>query len=147
MKIALGADHAGFEAKERLRERLRATGHEVVDVGTRSTESCDYPDFALKVARAVADRTAERGMLVCGTGIGMAMAANKVAGIRAAVCTDEFTTQMSRRHNDANIFCAGARVLPAERIAFLAELFLKTEFEGGRHLRRVQKITEAEGRS
>jgi len=144
MKVALGSDHAGFDAKEMLEQRLRALGHEVLNVGTTNTESCDYPDYALKVAQAVAEGRAERGILLCGTGNGMAIAANKVSGVRAAVCTDEFTTEMSRRHNDANVLCLGTRVVAPEKVSALAELFLRTAFEGGRHDRRVQKIRDAE---
>jgi ribose 5-phosphate isomerase B len=140
MKIAIGADHAGFRVKEELKARLAALGHEVADVGTASEESVDYPDFARRVAEAVAGKLAERGVLVCGTGIGMSMAANRVGGVRAAVVTDEMTTEMSRRHNDANVFCAGARVLAAEKIARLLELWLATPFDGGRHQRRVEKM-------
>ena len=147
MKVALGSDHAGFEVKEHLRARLESLGHQVVDVGTRGTESCDYPDFAEKVARAVAGGGAERGVLICGTGIGMSMAANKVAGVRAAVVTDELSAEMSRRHNDANVFCAGARMMASDRIAKLVELFLATPFEGGRHERRVKKISDLESKS
>jgi len=143
MRIALGSDHAGFDAKESLREKLRALGHDVLDVGTATRDSCDYPDFALKVAHAVAGRQADRGVLVCGTGIGMAMTANKVPGIRAALCTDELTAEMGRRHNDANVFCAGARVLTADRIAALVAIFLATPFDGGRHEPRVRKIDQA----
>jgi ribose 5-phosphate isomerase B len=146
MKIAVGSDHAGFEAKEKLRLHLAKLGHEVLDAGTKSLESCDYPDFAVAVARAVASREAERGVLVCGSGIGMSIAANKVAGVRAAVVTDELAAEMCRRHNDANVLCLGARVTPAERMASLAEIFLKTAFEGGRHERRVAKISDAEKR-
>ncbi len=146
MKIAIGSDHAGFEAKERLREELRRAGHEILDMGTSGLESCDYPDFALGVARAVADRKSDRGILICGTGIGMAMTANRIRGVRAALCTDEFTAEMSRRHNDANVLCLGARVVAADKIAVLAELFLRTAFEGGRHERRIRKIDEADAR-
>jgi ribose 5-phosphate isomerase B len=140
MRIAIGADHAGFQAKEELKRRLAALGHEVADAGTGSEESVDYPDFAEQVARAVSAGQAERGVLVCGTGIGMCMTANKVAGIRAALVTDAFTSEMSRRHNDANVFCAGARVLPVERMMEFLELWLATPFEGGRHVRRVEKM-------
>ncbi|MHC5078430.1 MAG: ribose 5-phosphate isomerase B [Planctomycetota bacterium] len=144
MKIALGSDHAGPDVKSRIAEALREAGHEVLDMGTEGTASVDYPDFASRVARAVASGEAERGVLVCGTGIGMAMAANKVKGIRAAVCHDEYTVRMTRRHNDANVLCIGARVLPAARIVDLTQLFLSEPFEGGRHAGRVEKIMALE---
>ena len=144
MKIALGVDHAGFPYKKEIETVLRALGGSVVDMGTSSDASCDYPDFAEKVARAVASGEADRGVLVCGTGIGMAIAANKVAGIRAAVVTDEKTAELSRRHNDANIFCAGARVLPVVKIAEALKVWLQTAFEGGRHQKRLEKIEQLE---
>jgi len=146
MKVAIGADHAGFAAKEQLKPVLRALGHEVSDLGTASEASCDYPDFAEQVARAVAGGGADRGVLICGTGIGMAMTANKVPGVRAAVVTDEKTAELSRQHNDANVFCAGARVLPVVKIAEALKVWLQTSFEGGRHARRVEKITKLEGK-
>lgn len=140
MKIAVGADHAGFEAKEELKKMLETLGHVVMDVGTHSKDSCDYPDYARRVAEAVANRQVDRGVLVCGTGIGMSMTANKVRGVRASLITDPFTSEMSRRHNDANVFCAGARVLDVKKMKSLLKLWLKTPFEGGRHKRRVAKI-------
>jgi ribose 5-phosphate isomerase B len=145
MKISVGADHAGFAAKEELKTVLKAMGHEVVDVGTTSEVSCDYPDFAERVAHQVAGGEAERGVLVCGTGIGMAMSANKIHGVRAAVVTDEKTAELSRRHNDANVFCAGARILPVVKIAEALRVWLQTPFEGGRHQRRIEKIQKLEG--
>lgn len=144
MKVAIGADHAGFAAKEELKVLIRALGHGVEDVGASSEASCDYPDFAEKVARKVAGGECERGVLICGTGIGMAMAANKVPGIRAAVVSDEKTAELSRRHNDANVFCAGARVLPVVKIAEALKVWLQSPFEGGRHVRRVEKIAAME---
>jgi RpiB/LacA/LacB family sugar-phosphate isomerase len=144
MKVSIGADHAGAEAKDALAAALKERGHEVVDRGTHGGASVDYPDFAAQVARDVSGGAAERGILVCGTGIGMAMAANKVAGIRAAVCHDEFTARMARRHNDANVLCLGARVLPSSRIAELSLQFLDEPFDGGRHARRVEKIAALE---
>ena len=140
MKVAIGADHAGFAAKEELKILLRALGHPAEDVGTFSEASCVYPDFAERAARKVASGECERGVLICGTGIGMAIAANKVPGIRAAVVTDERTAELSRRHNDANVFCAGARVLPVVKIAEALKVWLQTPFEGGRHVQRVEKI-------
>ena|SRR5437773_7357520 len=146
MKVALGVDHAGFPYKKELDLVLRALGHSVLDMGTSSDASCDYPDFAEKVARAVASGEADRGVLVCGTGIGMSITANKVAGIRAAVVTDEKTAELSRRHNDANVFCAGARILPVVKIAEALKVWLETPFEGGRHQRRIDEITRIEKR-
>lgn len=140
MRIALGSDHAGFAVKRRLKAFLEGLGHTVDDHGAPGEESVDYPDFAEKVARSVASGGAERGVLVCGTGIGMSMAANKVPGIRAAVVTDPFTAEMSRRHNDANVFCAGARVLSPEKIEEALRTWLAMPFDGGRHAPRVAKI-------
>jgi ribose 5-phosphate isomerase B len=144
MKIAIGSDHAGFEAKEKVREHLAKAGHEVADLGTKGLDSVDYPDFARAVAEAVAGGRAERGVLICGTGIGMSITANKVRGVRAAVVHDEFTAEVARRHNDANVVCAGARVLPAERLVSVVDVFLGSPFDGGRHERRVAKINEAD---
>ena len=147
MRVALGADHAGFAAKKELETVIRALGHSVLDLGTSSDASCDYPDFAEKVARAVVAKEADRGVLICGTGIGMSIVANKIAGIRAAVVTDDQTAELSRRHNDANIFCAGSRVLPVVKIAEALKIWLETPFEGGRHERRVEKIRALEKKS
>ncbi|HZN61927.1 MAG TPA: ribose 5-phosphate isomerase B [Planctomycetota bacterium] len=144
MKVILGSDHAGYLAKTALVAALKKAGHSVIDAGTDSPDSVDYPDFAAQVANAVASADAERGVLVCGTGIGMSMAANKVHGARAAVVTNEFTAEMSRRHNDANIICLGARVLPAEKMEEYVRIFLATPFEGGRHAGRVGKIMKLE---
>jgi ribose 5-phosphate isomerase B len=144
MKVAIGADHAGVEAKGKLLEVIRALGHEAVDVGTCGTESVDYPDFAALVARKVAAGECERGVLVCGTGIGMSIAANKVDGIRAALVGDDAGAELSRRHNDANVFCAGARTHPAARLAELLRTWLSTPFDGGRHERRIGKIRALE---
>ena len=147
MKIAIGSDHAGFRAKEALKASLSAAGHQVEDVGTNSEDSCDYPDFAAAVAERVAKKTVERGIVLCGTGIGSCIAANKVDGVRAALVHDGFTAEMSRRHNDANVLCLGARVLAEERIKDLARLWLETPFDGGRHERRIAKFTEIEKRN
>jgi ribose 5-phosphate isomerase B len=144
MKIAIGADHAGFDLKEKLRRRLAAEGHEVLDFGTSSPESCDYPDFAQPVARDVAGGRSDRGILVCSTGIGMAMAANKVAGVRAAPVQSDDEARLTREHNDANILTLGARTLDETRAMELIEIFLTTEFSGGRHARRVAKIAQLE---
>lgn len=144
MKIALGADHAGFELKERIKQHLLQRGLAVDDVGTHSAESVDYPDFALQVGQAVVNRKADRGILVCGTGIGMAMAANKIPGIRAANVHSEMEAQMSREHNDANVLTVGGRVLEPGTATAIVDRFLSTEFAGGRHQRRVDKISEIE---
>lgn len=144
MKIALGSDHAGYRAKEALRERLREWGHAVVDFGTSSEESCDYPDFVVPAARAVASGECERGFVLGGSGNGEAIAANKVRGVRAAVVHDAFTAEMARRHNDANVASFGARVTSVEKILELARIFLDTPFDGGRHARRVEKIRKLE---
>lgn len=141
-KIAIGADHAGFHAKEIIKNFLAAQGYELDDVGTASEESVDYPDFARQVAERVAAGRAQIGILMCGTGIGMAITANKVPGIRAAVAHDIMTAHMAREHNDANVLTIGARVVPeAQTIAIVRE-FLNTAFAGGRHQRRVDKINE-----
>lgn len=140
--IVIGADHAGFKAKEELKSMLEQKGYRVVDVGTTSEESTDYPDYAVKVAQAVSSGQAKQGVLVCGTGIGMCMTANKIKGVRAALVTDEFTAEMSRKHNNANVFCAGARVVPTDTMKALLDKWLATPFEGGRHERRVRKIDD-----
>jgi len=145
MRIAVGADHAGFELKRHLAERLSAAGHEVLDHGTDSAESTDYPDFAHRVAASVASGQAERGLLVCGTGVGMAIGANRHRGVRAVSCSESFTARMSRRHNDANVLCIGSRVVGAAVAEDILEAFLATEFEGGRHARRVAKLEQEAG--
>ena len=144
MKIAIGADHAGFSLKEQLRRRLAEEGHEVVDFGTHSLESCDYPDFAQSVGRDVAQGRSDRGILVCSTGIGMAMAANKVDGVRAAPAQTEDEVKFTRQHNDANVLTLGAKYMDAQRAMELIDIFLNTEFAGGRHARRVAKIAQLE---
>jgi ribose 5-phosphate isomerase B len=144
MKIAVGSDHRGFEVKRRILSVLEKLGHEVVDMGPQSTESVDYPDFAFLVANAVAEQKVERGILICGTGIGMCIAANKVRGIRAAPCHDSITAEMSRRHNDANVLCLSADLLGEELIERMVKIWLETAFEGGRHSRRVEKIVRHE---
>ena len=144
MKIAIGADHAGFAAKEEIKTVIKALGHVVVDQGTTGETSVDYPDFAEKVARAVASGEVDKGVLICGTGIGMSIAANKITGIRAAVISDEKTAALSRQHNDANIFCAGSRITPVVKIAESLKIWLQTPYEGGRHQNRVAKITAIE---
>lgn len=144
MTVAIGADHAGWELKEQLKAWLIQTGHQVVDFGTHSPESVDYPDYAAQVAEAVAAGKAERGVLVCGTGIGMAMTANKVPGIRAAFCPDLFTARMSREHNDANVLALGGRLMGTEVAVEILKTWLQTGFAGGRHARRIEKIAELE---
>jgi len=144
MKIAIAADHAGFALKEKLRQRLANDGNEVVDFGTASTESCDYPDYAQPVAREVAQGRYDRGILVCSTGIGMAIAANKVAGVRAVPAQSEDEVRLTREHNDANVLTLGAKYLDEERASELIHVFLETEFAGGRHARRVAKIAQLE---
>ncbi|MDO8526936.1 MAG: ribose 5-phosphate isomerase B [Deltaproteobacteria bacterium] len=139
-KIAIGSDHAGFQLKEILKSYLQSEGHEVLDFGCPSEESCDYPDYAAKVAHAVAEGKAERGVLVCGTGIGMCMTANKIKGIRAAVLRTFDDARLSREHNDANIACLGGRITAVHQAQSLLDTFLKTPFQGGRHAARVQKI-------
>lgn len=141
-RIALGADHAGFQAKQNIKKYLEAAGYTVSDAGTWSEESVDYPDFAIQVARRVQQGLDDLGILVCGTGIGMAMAANKIGGIRAAVAHDALTARMSREHNDANVLAMGARVLSEHQIIEVTQSFLNAEFAGGRHQRRVHKISE-----
>ena len=140
--VALGADHAGFPLKEDLKGWLIARGYDVVDLGTQSAEAVDYPDYAAAVGGAVTTGKAERGVLVCGTGIGMAMAANKVSGIRAAGCADAYTARMSREHNDANVLALGARITGRDAAIEILETWLDAEFAGGRHARRVEKIVE-----
>jgi ribose 5-phosphate isomerase B len=144
MKIAMGADHAGFSLKEALRQKLSDEGYEVVDFGTGSAESCDYPDFAQSVGRDVAQGRSDRGILVCSTGIGMAMAANKVDGVRAAPAQNDDEVRFTREHNDANVLTLGAKYMDARRAMELIDIFLKTEFAGGRHARRVAKIAQLE---
>ncbi len=145
MIIAVGCDHAGYELKLELIRHLQQRGLETVDFGTDSTSSCDYPDYARKVAQAVVDGNAQLGLLVCGTGIGMSIAANKVKGIRAAVLSDEFSAQATREHNDANILCLGARVVDVPTAVRLLDIFLDTPFSHGEnHVRRIGKIAELE---
>jgi ribose 5-phosphate isomerase B len=144
MRVAIGADHAGFELKETIKQTLDELRIAYKDFGTFSDESVDYPDYAAKVGRAVAGREFDRGILVCGTGIGMAIAANKITGVRAAPVVDLESARLARSHNDANVLAIGARVTPPERALDLVRTFFKTEFEGGRHERRLQKIAALE---
>ena len=140
MKFAVGADHGGVDLKDELVGWLRSAGHQVTDVGTDSHESCDYPDFAAAVAGKVSAGEAELGLLVCGTGQGLAMTANRVPGVRAAVVSDTFSARMSREHNDANVLCLGARVVGPGLARDIVDSWLGARFEGGRHARRVGKI-------
>jgi ribose 5-phosphate isomerase B len=141
-RIALGADHAGYHIKETIKKLLSEAGYAVDDVGTSSEESVDYPDFARAVAERVAGGKSDFGVLACGTGLGMAIAANKVAGIRAATAHDAMTARLAREHNDANVLALGARVLDNARAIEVVRAFLAAKFAGGRHQRRVDKITE-----
>ncbi len=144
MKIAIGSDHRGYNVKRRIVPLLQQFGHEVVDVGPEGKESVDYPDYAFRVATAVSEGRVQRGILICGTGIGMCIAANKVRDVRAAPCHDSITAEMSRRHNDANVLCLSADLLGDELIDRMIRIWLETDFEVGRHARRVEKITRFE---
>lgn len=144
MRIAMGCDHAGYPLKEDLKVYLVEEGHEVLDFGTDSTEPVDYPDFCATAARAVVEGRAVRGVVLGATGEGEAMVANKIHGVRAAVCNDLFTARMSRAHNDANILAIGARVVAAALAKEILRVWLVTPFDGGRHLRRVERISEIE---
>jgi ribose 5-phosphate isomerase B len=141
-RIAIGSDHAGYEAKELAKRELEALGVEVLDKGAHGLESVDYPDFGAAVGRAVASGEAERGVLICGSGIGIAMAANKVAGVRAAVCWNEETARLAREHNDANVLCFGARLIAPDLAARIVRVFIETDFAGGRHAQRVEKLSQ-----
>jgi ribose 5-phosphate isomerase B len=144
MRIAIGADHAGLELKEHVRERLIRAGHTVVDLGTNSPESSDYPDFAIPGARQVAAGAVDRGILVCSTGVGMSIAANKIPGVRAAVGTGVEEVQLTRGHNDANVLTLGAKYTSPAQADAMVDAFLATEFSGGRHARRIGKIAAVE---
>jgi ribose 5-phosphate isomerase B len=146
MRVALGADHAGFALKQDIKRALGDLGVTIEDLGTHSTESVDYPDFAAGVAHGVAAGRFDRGILVCGTGIGMAIAANKVSGVRAASVSDIEEARLCREHNDANVLTLGARITPSDRAIAIVRTFLDTPFSGGRHQRRVDKIAALEGR-
>ncbi len=146
MRIAVGSDHRGYSVKERVIELLRRLDQDVVIAGGTEAESVDYPDVAADVAQQVSDGRVERGILICGTGIGMAIAANKFPGVRAAPCHDDLSAEMSRRHNDLNVLCLSADMLGERLIDRMVEIWLKTEFEGGRHARRVEKISQIEQR-
>ncbi|MCM8778246.1 MAG: ribose 5-phosphate isomerase B [Candidatus Omnitrophica bacterium] len=144
MKIALGSDHAGFKLKEALKNFLLGKGYRVKDFGTFSQERCDYPDFGYKVAKAVASGKFERGILICATGIGQSIVANRFPGVRAALCYNLKSAKLSREHNDANVITLGARFMNEEKAKRAILLWLNTEFQGGRHLRRIKKIEKME---
>lgn len=146
MKIAIGSDHGGFQLKETVKAYLNENGYDVEDLGCFSAESVDYPDFALKVAERVATGEFEKGILMCGTGIGISISANKVKGIRAALCHDHLTASLAARHNNANILCMGGRTTGPETAKDIVDAWLNTPFEGGRHKRRLAKIAEMECR-
>jgi len=144
MKIAIGADHAGFEVKEKIKRQLEEMNIEVEDLGTGSGDSVDYPDFGAKVGREVASGKADEGIIVCGSGIGIAIAANKIDGVRAAQAWNEETARLARQHNDANVLSIGARVVAEEEIPKIVRAWFDAEFEGGRHQKRIDKISELE---
>jgi ribose 5-phosphate isomerase B len=147
MRIAVGSDHRGVHIRVKIVELLTKLGQEVIDVGTHQTGPVDYPDIAADVARRVSDGEVDRGILVCGTGLGMCIAANKFPGVRAAPCHDDLTAEMSRRHNDLNVLCLSGDILGDRLVDRLVSIWLNTEFEGGRHARRVQKIADLECRN
>ena len=144
MKIAIACDHGGLNLKNEVKKYLVAGGYEVVDLGTDSTASCDYPDYALPAAEAVASGECERGIVICSTGIGVSIVANKVPGVRCAHCHDSYCAEFTRLHNNSNMLALGEKVVGVGYALKIVETFLKTEFEGGRHQRRVDKITEIE---
>ena len=144
--IAIGSDHGGFALKQEIMQHLEAAGYAYKDFGTYTADSCDYPVYGEAIARAVASGEYERGIIICGTGIGISISANKVKGIRAALCGDCYSAEMTRRHNDANVLALGARVLGPGLALKIVDTFLTTDFEGGRHARRIAKIHEIEER-
>ena len=144
MKIVIANDHAAVSLKMEIMQYLQELGHEVVNIGTDVAERCNYPDFGERAARMVAAGEADCGVLICGTGVGISIAANKVKGIRAAVCTNEFCAEMTRRHNNANILCMGGKVVDRELALKMLDIFLHTEFDGERHQRRIDQITQIE---
>ena len=144
MKIAIGNDHTAVEMKNHITKYLEAQGHEIINFGTDSEERCDYPIYGKKVADAVASGEAKRGILICGTGIGISLAANKVKGIRAAVCSESYSAKLTRLHNDANIIAFGARVVGQATAETIVDAFINTEYEGGRHQKRIDMITAIE---
>lgn len=144
MKIAIGCDHGGLNLKNAILKHLEGKGIEYKDYGTYNEKSCDYPDIAIQVAEAVANKQEELGILICGTGIGISIAANKVPGVRAALCSDTFSAHATREHNDANILAMGERIVGVGLALDIVDTFLSTEFEGGRHIQRINKISEIE---
>jgi ribose 5-phosphate isomerase B len=144
MRVAVGSDHRGYNVKQKIVELLVRLGHEVDDVGTDGIESVDYPDFARLVAQRVSNQSADRGILICGSGLGMCIAANKFPHVRAATCHDDLTAEMSRRHNDVNVLCLAADMLGERLIDRMVEIWLTAKFEAGRHARRVEKINQIE---
>lgn len=142
--IAIACDHGGYALKEAVKEHLQETGYEVRDFGTNSLDSCDYPDFAAPAAQAVASGECEKGIVICTTGIGVSIVANKVNGVRCALCSDLLSAEMTRRHNDSNVLAMGAGVIGKNLALAIVDKWLTTEFEGGRHQRRVDKITALE---
>ncbi|MCI9389470.1 MAG: ribose 5-phosphate isomerase B [Lachnospiraceae bacterium] len=146
MNIGIANDHSGIEMKQEITAFLQERGHEVVNFGTDKNESCDYPIYGEKVGRAVASGEVDRGILICGTGLGISLAANKVHGVRAVVCSEPCTARLSRQHNDANVLAFGARIVGLELAKMIVETWLAAEFEGGRHKRRVDMIMEIEDR-
>jgi ribose 5-phosphate isomerase B len=144
MKIAVASDHRGIDMKIRIIDMIRSHGHEAQDFGPNSPESVDYPDYASKVSGAVSQQQIDRGILICGTGIGMCIVANKYDGVRAAPVHDELTAELSRRHNDANVLCLSADLIGEQALERIMSIWLKTEFEGGRHARRLEKVREIE---
>ena len=146
MKIAMGCDHGGFDLKEDIKAFLTEQGHEVEDFGCYGKESCDYPEFAEAAARAVAEGKCERGVVICTTGIGISISANKVKGVRCALCADPWSAEMTRRHNDSNMLAMGAGIVGPQLARQIVTAFLTNEFEGGRHQRRVDKMMEIENR-
>lgn len=144
IKLCVGSDHAGYEYKQKMIAHLRSLGYEVKDAGCDSTESCHYPIFAHRLCKSIQDGESDMGILICGTGIGMSIAANKHDGIRAAVCTERYSTELTRQHNDTNVLCLGARVIDYETAESLADLFISTDFMGGKHATRVEMLAEIE---
>ncbi len=145
MKIGIASDHAGYKYKEELKIFLKEIGLDAEDMGTHSSESVDYPDYAIRVSKNVSSGEIPSGILICGTGIGMSIAANKISGVRAAVCESVEAAKYSRLHNDANVLCIGARITPIEKAKEIVKVFLETEFEGGRHASRIAKIHKMTG--
>jgi ribose 5-phosphate isomerase B len=146
MKVAIGCDHAGVEMKNQITPLLEELGIEWQDFGTKSEESCDYPEYGEKVSEAISNGTMERGILICGTGIGMSIVANKFPGVRAALCSEDYSAKMSRLHNDANVLVLPGRIIDGNTARDIVKTWFKTDFEGGRHQRRLDKITEIESR-